>query len=137
MNDCDLTNLYASLEKQLYEIVSKLEQSGYQFASDTSAVLPPHPDTESFIHLFESNGLRLPIALQAFYRRFGGINLSGRHADWPEANYPDPLWVDPLELVVDELQRKFLASKEEREWYQEVYGGFYFVIAPEGVRNFV
>jgi len=98
---------------QIKQIAKRLFALGYEF-EDRSAVFPgPERDTDSAIARIEREMGKLPLAIKLFWRRVGSVNLIGRHTDWKGCEYPDPLFVYPPSMALDELE-SFLEDREER-----------------------
>jgi hypothetical protein len=57
---------------------------------------PPPADVERRIAEIEAVAGRLPLSLRAWYEVVGEIDLGGRHPEWDERAYPDPLIVGGL-----------------------------------------
>ncbi len=98
---------------QIGQIARRLFALGYEF-EDPSAVFPgPERDTDAAIARIEREAGKLPLAIKHFWSRVGSVNFIGRHTDWTGCEYPDPLFVYPPSMALDELE-SFLDDREER-----------------------
>lgn len=98
---------------QIGQIAKQLFTLGYEF-EDPSAVFPgPEDDTDAAIARIEREAGRLPLAIKLFWRHVGSVDFIGRHKDWTGCEYPDPLFVYPPSMALDELE-SFLEDREQR-----------------------
>lgn len=98
---------------QIGQIASRLSSLGYEF-DDPSDVFPgPEEDTDAIIARIERDAGELPLAIKLFWRRVGSVNFIGLQKDWTGCEYPDPLFVYPPSMALDELE-SFLEDREER-----------------------
>jgi hypothetical protein len=110
-------------------LVARLDELGYRFTRREGALTPPADDTEALIARVESEIGPLPMALVAFYRQIGEIDLRGELTAWEPPGawvegapldgvaddarcYADPLVVPPLAALVNELEQHAEELKE-------------------------
>ncbi|PIE17779.1 MAG: hypothetical protein CSA65_07715 [Proteobacteria bacterium] len=115
-------------------LIGRLEELGYRFSRREAAITAPAADTDALVEQVEAQIGPLPLALVAFYRQIGEIDLRGELPAWeppgawadgaPLAGvaddarcYADPLVVPPLRALVDQLEElaEELAALEPEE----------------------
>lgn len=87
-------------------IVDRLTARGYCFQYPDDVLKSPVADSAQWVKEFESNGLHLPIAFQAWIEEVGSVNLIGQDPTWPsvsviEINDHDRVLADPLQVHYD------------------------------------
>jgi hypothetical protein len=125
----------ASIER----LVERLKNDGYRFTNDPLAA---SGDVDAQLDRLTSVG-PLPIALEAFYRQLGAVDLRGQHPELAKLGplretstlatigdpeqyvYSDPLVVPPLEALVDEAldRRAELEQLEPDEGLMITFSG--------------
>lgn len=102
--------------------VEDLQREGYRFAEPDRVLTEPEDGAAEWINDFRQTDVYLPIALEAWLRVVGGINLTGTHPRWLEQAYVydeqryrgEPLYTDPL---VVELPRDYAVYLYD-EWIE-------------------
>lgn len=115
-------------------IVARLEHIGYEFEvaplgawiPNARVYVPPSPSAEGWLSDLEATAGRLPLSLRAWFEVVGEVNLMGRHPDWDERAYPDPLVVEGLE----EWGSEYESWRSQREGGEEPEP-FVLPIAPD------
>jgi hypothetical protein len=106
--------------EQIAKISRRLPALGYQFHRPSAIFPGPEAGTEDSIARIEREVGALPLALKAFWRTVGSVDLTARHRrsqpveyPWNACEYPDPLVVYPPSAAISELD-EFLGDREER-----------------------
>jgi hypothetical protein len=109
-----------TLGEQIAQIARRLPALGYQFKRPSAAFPGPEPGTEDAIARIEREIGTLPLALKAFWRLVGSVDLTAHHRTWRPVEYPwkgceypDPLVVYPPSAAIAELD-EFLGDREAR-----------------------
>lgn len=99
------------VRRNVENLVAGLKRHGFEFGrypdgevvpGYAGPLVPPSKHVESELNEIESLvGGPLPLALVAFWRYVGSVNLVGAYPDWPDGS--DPLWVDPPAATIDEF----------------------------------
>jgi hypothetical protein len=106
--------------EQIAAIARRLPALGYRFKRPSAVFPGPEAGTEQAIERIEREVGTLPLALKAFWRLVGSVDLTARHEPsapveypWDGCEYPDPLVVYPPSTAIAELD-EFLGDREER-----------------------
>jgi hypothetical protein len=102
-----------AIGEKIRTLASRLGECGFRFRSPEEVLPGPEPGTMEAIARIEREAGELPLALKLFWERIGSVNFCGSHPDWEGAEYPDPLFVFPPSVAIDELDQ-FLSDREER-----------------------
>ena len=113
---------------QSVKIIQKnLTELGYKFQNQESAVRNSDYNIEKMFVILENHVGNLPESIKILYRRIGSINFMGHHPSWSGCEYPDPLYIDPFEAAIEELN----IWLEERELDSDFNENFRFPISPD------
>lgn len=123
--------IIAGQKSAFEELYWSLRRGGFGFEHPDEAFQPPSDRTEEMLAYFAGHGCRVPAAVAEFYRQIGGINFTGWSSAWADDEYPDAIYVMPLDQVVEDFEQTYLYSEEVRAGMLSDYGGYYFPIAPD------
>ena len=128
-----MTGVVCSTDFQAYfatlkRLARRLRDLGYEF-SYPSEVLPG-PVATSVISEFEGYVGPLPSSLRSFYSTVGSVNFIGDHLSWNCDSFPDPIYVSDFGYILSRA-REYAENQEEREWFEDCYGGFVVELAPD------
>ena len=87
---------------QLRGLAAKLKVNGYNFLHEEQ-VRPPNPHADKLLERIETVVGKVPGAIRAFYEQSNGIDFLGSHPTWGGCEYPDPIYIFPLEAAIEEL----------------------------------
>jgi hypothetical protein len=132
-----------SARRNIELVISRLKSRGYEFIEPDRVHILPEPDVADWAAKFESQGIYLPIALQAWLQEVGTVNLMGTDKSWPcsgysgfgqkEVWYADPLVVEvDKDLIYSEFEN--WKSQCEEEGIQEA-GPFCIPFAPDDLHK--
>jgi hypothetical protein len=135
------------VEANLRTVIARLKRIGYQFqtesmpdGSERPVHLPPKPGAQKLMRRLEkAAGGPVPLSLQAFYEVVGAVDLNGRHPSLsprPCEVCPDPLVVEPLEVVVGVLREeledgRILIAPDEVSKMGDAGGDGYAIEVPD------
>jgi hypothetical protein len=108
-----LENRIDVVGRAIQMLVRRLTERGFEFDRPNDVFPGSESGAAAAIARIEREVGVLPLALKLFWQRVGSVDLCGRHPDWHGFEYPDPLFVYPPSVAIEELDQ-FLADKEER-----------------------
>ena len=91
------------LANSLPALVGRLKENGYRFKYPNEVFPGPDRNVEEKLKRIRTEVEFVPLAVAAFWRRIGSINLIGSHPDWSGCDYPDPLVVECVDSAIVEL----------------------------------
>lgn len=94
-------------------LVKRLTELGFQFERPSEVFPGPESGAAAAIARIEGEVGVLPLALKRFWQRVGSVNFCGSHPEWEGCAYPDPIFVYPPSIALQELD-EFQADREER-----------------------
>lgn len=129
----------------LLRIVDRLHKEDYRFVYPDKVLVESEQGVMEWIQEFRRKGVHLPVALEAWLREVGSVNLMGSHPKWPKPAYffdgeivdGEPIYTDPL---VVELSRDYVEYLYE-EWTLDQQGSaselapFRLDIAPDHIHK--
>jgi hypothetical protein len=102
-----------AIDDSIRLLVKRLTKCGFEFERPAEVFPGPENGTKAAIARIERKVGAVPLALRFFWQRVGSVNLCGSHPEWEGCEYPDPLFVYPPSVAIQELD-EFLAHREER-----------------------
>lgn len=80
----------------------------------------------NIIEEFERSMGRLPLAYRLFHEEIGGVNFIGYHPDWPDVEWLDPIFIDPitdtfLDTAIEEKEAWELDKEDDPDEETEPY----------------
>jgi hypothetical protein len=100
-------NIQIQMENILHnakQLHSNLSVLGFQFTHPEMVIGRPDPELAEKLQPIEKQFMHIPRALRIFYEVIGSLDFSGSHPEWNGCEYPDPLFVDPVDTVVSEFK---------------------------------
>ena len=118
-----MRDLMNSLRTRYLSLAEFLRGQGFEFANPSNVVGAPDPWFSDKSSVLEARFGTLPDALSAFYSQIGSLDFTGSHPDWRGCEYPDPVFVYPIDAALDELS--------DLEFHREELGSFRVPVAPD------
>jgi len=108
--------IMARVGEWLDRTVEALNSDGYKFVYPDRAYVGPDPTAQEWIEEFRQKDVYFSVALEAWLRQVGGVNLMGSHRSWPIPAYiyddePSgryPVCTDPLVVELPQDYANYL-----------------------------
>lgn len=96
--------IMARFREWLNRTIDGLNDGGYKFVYPDRVFVEPDPAAREWIEDFRQKNVFFSIALEAWLRQVGSVNLMGSHPSWPGTGYAydddpstrEPMYTDPL-----------------------------------------